>query len=172
MCNTLLLPLIRQFKKQDMSVFNIIYGEFEKLINFYSSHLGIEDTKSELTLFLIELLYAVDLSRFKEDCSFGVKKYIAVCIRNQYIALSKKKQKTTNLNCPLYENCAVYSELYEEKIAVEQLYSFLTEKQKRILDYRYKYGYSDREIAKRLNIKRQAVNQMRNRALEVLKTKI
>ena len=172
MCNSLILPLIKQFKNQDMSVFEIIYGEFQKLINFYSLRLSYDDASSELTLFFIEMLYAIDLSRFKADYSLGVKKYIAVCLRNQYIALLHKKDKNISLNCPLYENCVSKSEAYEEIIALQQLFAFLTEKQKKVLIYRYKYGYSDCEIAKKLNIRRQAVNRLKNRALTVLREKI
>ena len=44
-----------------------------------------------------------------------------------------------------YENCVFNCETYEEKIALEQLFTLLTEKQKKVLIYRYKYGYSDCE---------------------------
>ncbi|MBR6533461.1 MAG: sigma-70 family RNA polymerase sigma factor [Clostridia bacterium] len=171
MCNSIFLPLIKQFKNQDMSVFGVIYGEFEKLINFYSARLTVEDARSELTLFFIELLYAMDLSRFKADCSLGIKKYIAVCLRNQYIALSRKEDRLEKFSCPLFENCAFVGELYDEKIALEQMLELLTEKQRRVLIYRYKYGFSDCEIAEKLNIKRQAVNRLKNRAFVVLREK-
>lgn len=154
-----------------MSVFEVIYGEFEKLINFYASHIGTEDAKPDLTLFLIELLYAIDLSRFKNDCSSGLKKYIAVCIRNQYIYLSKNEDKISRFTYEIFDNCASYNEQYDDKIAVEQILNCLTEKQKRVLVYRYKYGFSDREIAAKLNIKRQSVNQLKNRAFEIIRTK-
>ena len=172
MCNSQILPLIKQFKNHDMSVFEIIYAEFEKLIDFYSAHIGNEDASSELTLFFIELIYSIDLSHFKADCSFGIKKYIAVCIRNQYIALSRKADKLARYACPLYENCVFASEMYDEKIALEQIFAFLTEKQKMVLVYRYKYGYSDCEIAQKMKIRRQAVNRLKNRAFQILREKI
>lgn len=172
MCNSLFLPLIKQFRNQDMSVFWIIYAEFEKLINIYSIRLAYDDAREELTLFFIELLYSIDLSRFKDDCSLGIKKYIAVCIRNQYIALSQKNNKHTALVCPLYENGVYNCETYEERIALEQLFTLLTEKQKKVLIYRYKYGYSDCEIAQKLNIRRQAVNRLKNRAFAILRENI
>ncbi len=168
MCNSKLIPLIKKFKSQDMSVFEAIYGEFAKLINFYASHIATEDANSELTLFLIELLYAVDLSRFKNDCNEGLKKYIAVCIRNEYISISKSKEKLERFTYELFENYAGYTENQEDKIAVEQVFKYLTEKQRKVLVYRYKYGYSDVEIANILNIKRQAVNQLKNRAFEII----
>ncbi len=172
MCNSMLLPHIKQFKKQDVSVFEIIFDEFEKLINFYSHQIKNEDAKSELVLFFIELLYSIDLSRFKADCSNELKKYIAVCIRNRYIAIPKNEQKLKSYNVELFENTISITEDFENKILVEQMLKLLTKKQRLVLIYRYKFGFSDREIANILNIKRQAVNQLKNRAFEILRTKL
>ncbi|HAQ41984.1 MAG TPA: hypothetical protein DCM73_14895 [Clostridiales bacterium] len=49
-------------------------------------------------------------------------------------------------------------------------FSFLTELQKKIIVYRYIYGYSSQEIAQKLKVSRQAVNRTKNRAIKVIKT--
>ena len=172
MCNLLLLPLVKKFKNQDMSSFVAIYDSFKKLISFYAMKLNFEDAESELILFFIELLYSLELKNFAYDSSESLKKYIAVCIRNHYIALSVKNTKYTNSNCELYENSGFCTYPYDERVIVEQLFDFLSEKQKTVLIYRYIYGYSDCEIARKLNIKRQAVNRLKNRAFKVLRANI
>ncbi len=171
MCNLKLLPLVEKFKNQDMSVFEIIYNEFETLIDFYSRYMEREDIKSELTLFLLELLYKVDLSGFNHDSSINFKKYIAVCIRNKYIKLSRKIQNEGSRMTALYDNSAICCDTYEDKIAIEQILGFLTDKQKRVIVNRYLLGYSDQEIAKLLNVERQAVFQIKKRALKIMKDK-
>ena len=55
MCNAMIKPMIENFKKQDMTVFPLVYSQFGKLISFYSRKLSYEDSASDLTVFLIEL---------------------------------------------------------------------------------------------------------------------
>ena len=62
MCNRCLKLLIEKFRKQDITVFPILYDVFKRLIIFYSNKLNYDDAVSELTLFLVELFYKIDLS--------------------------------------------------------------------------------------------------------------
>ena len=80
MCNRYLKPIIEKFKKQDMGVFETLYDEFKKLIMFYSGKLCYDDAVSDLTLFLIELFYQIDLTKFDLDDSVTINKYIAKSI--------------------------------------------------------------------------------------------
>ena len=169
MCNAVLKPLIEKFKKQDMTVFSLIYDNFKRLISVYASRLFYEDGISDLTLFLIELLYSIDLSRFEADETFGIKKYIAVSIRNKYIALSIQKDADTNNALPLFEVAVPVHDKFDDTVLVAQALKVLNQKQKSVLIYKYVYGYSDCEIACALGITRQAVNGLKNRALIVLK---
>ena len=96
MYNYLLLSLVKNFRKNDETAFDMIYEEFKGLINFYARKLQYEDATGELTLFFIELLLSNRLLKFQPDKSDSLKRYIAVSIRNKYIALSKEKQKSYN----------------------------------------------------------------------------
>ena len=169
MCNLQLMPLIKKFKKQDMSVFPLIYDEFKKLIFLYSAKLEYEDAQSDMNLFFIELLYAIDLSIFKCDKGTGIKRYIAVCLRNRYITLSIKADKLKKLSLPYLENSYGYCGEYDDKILMDQALEELTSKQKCVLIHRYVYGYSIAEISENLKITRQTVNDTKNRALSSLK---
>ena len=57
----------------------------------------------------------------------------------------------------------------EENIFIEDLLNTLPEVQKTIIKEKYIKDHSDIEIAKKLNITRQAVNRSKNRAIENLK---
>ena len=169
MCNRLILPLIKIFKKQDMSVFPIIYEDFKKLIQLYAAKLRYEDAAADLNLFFVELLYGIDLSHFSEDESFGVKRYIAVCLRNHYIALSVKYSKLKQAAYPFIENVNGYAEPTDDKVLLSAALSGLSSKQKAVLIHKYIYGYSDFEISQKFGISRQAVNGVKRRALAILR---
>lgn len=58
---------------------------------------------------------------------------------------------------------------HESKIFVEDLISYLPSLQRRIIKEKFLYGYSYKKIGDRLNISRQAVNGIKNRALNNLR---
>lgn len=169
MCNFLLKPLIQKFKNQDPSVFPIIYEEFKKLINHYSFKLAYEDAQADLNLFFIELLYSINISHFPSDESLGIKRYIAVCIRNQYIVLSAKYDRLKNFSLPLFENANGYFGEYDDMILLKDALGLLSDKQKRILIHKYIYGYSIAEISQKLGVSRQTINDTKKRALSSMK---
>lgn len=169
MCNRILKPLIAQLKKQDMRSFPLVYEVFKKLIKLYAARLGYEDAVSELTLCLIEVVCGMDLSRFESDDSFGIQKYIAVCLRNRYIVLSMKKCEYEKCTVPIYDNVAAKKEKTDEVIMLNQAFNLLNQRQKEVLIYKYIYGYSDVELSKMYGISRQAVNGLKIRALAILR---
>ena len=168
MSNAQLLKFIKNFRNRDMTAFTVIYEEFEGLILFYAKRLGGEDYSQELTVFLIELLYSMRLSNFKADETNGAERYISVCIRNKYIAISKEKQKYENITSEAFENDLYCYSSAEELVLVEDMLKNLSYKQRLIIVYKYIYGYSDVEIGMLFNISRQAVNRLKNRALNIL----
>ncbi len=165
MCNRCLKVLIEKFKKQDMTVFETLYDVFKRLIMFYSQKLHYDDAAGDLTLFFIELLYQLDLSKFESDDSISIKKYIAVSIKNRYIALSVNKDRYFKFSNNLHENSDGYLPDFEDRFSLLESIRGLSEKQKMIVVYKYIYGYSDFEISVLLGISRQAVNRLKNRAL-------
>jgi RNA polymerase sigma factor (sigma-70 family) len=161
--------LIEKFKSGDTEVYSLIYSEFEKLIGLYASRLKYEDAVSELTLFLIELLFSIDLSKFDDGMGFWIKRYIAVSIKNRYIALSIKNSKYQSFNMSIFDNSGSYLKSMDEKIILIDGFDRLSQKQRQVLVYMYIYGYSICEISKIFGISRQAVNDIKNRALINLK---
>ncbi len=169
MCNKALIKTVKEIQNQDMSHFNELYGEFEKLLRYYERKLGYDDAGQELTLFLIELIYGLDTDKFKPDDTETLKRYIAVSVRNQYILLSKRNQRYI-LSCnELYDNLGHYCLEPEDGISISEGLKLLSERQRLAVAYRYIYGFSDAEIADMLSVSRQAVNRLETRGLAVLR---
>lgn len=169
MCNSCIIELIEKFKKQDKASFNMLNCEFEKLIFCYARKLGGEDYLEELRSALIRILYEINTERFKRDDSDSVKRYIAVVLRNKYIALSNEKQKYEKIELGRVEDIYTYTVKYDEHIMIKDMLNLLSNKQRQIITYKYIYGYSDIEIAKYLNISRQAVNRLKIRAINAIR---
>lgn len=167
--NITLLTLLERFKKQDMTVFPVIFGEFEKLIGFYSSKLEREDSYQELTVFFLELLYKTDITRFEKDTSDTFTRYIAVCLRNQYIALSKLFVKDSGLLCSLFEEERDRSPDFAERYILGDALGVLPPKERQVILYRYIYGYSNGEIARHLGVTRQTVCNRKRQGVEKLR---
>ena len=166
--NRMLKNLILSFRGGEIKAFPVIYEEFKKMINFYSRKIGDEDSGQELMMFLIETLYGIELERFISDSNDNLKRYIAVALRNKYIALSKANVRDLTMLLDLYEKDAIYN-YSDDEILLRDMLGSLSEKQRKIIIYKYIYGYSDLEISKILCISRQAVNRLKNRGFDIIR---
>ncbi len=166
--NNLLKKLIINFRKGDMQAFALIYSEFERMIDYFYRKIGDEDSRQEMIIFLIETLYSVEISRFPDDRGDGLKRYIAVSIRNKYISLSKKHQDEIFSSTPFFDCYAGYQDNID-RIFIGEMLNRLSCKQRAIIVYKYIYGYSDIEISKLFGISRQAVNRLKNRGIETIR---
>lgn len=166
--NGCLITLIKKFRENDMSVFPVIFDEFEGLIYHYSLKCDAEDTFQELTVFLLELLYKVDIARFEGIEGDGLKRYIAVSLRNKYVAFSKADNVLKKNNEYLDDFVSVEPDFLDDFILRDGL-DKLTEKQREIIIFKYLHNYTNNDIARIMKISRQAVNQIKNRAVETLR---
>lgn len=169
MQNFLLKTLIERFRKGDTSTFSLIYAKFKKLIFFYANRLGYEDAASDMTLFLIELLYVLKLDKFSSNNSESLERYISICLRNECFALNKKASRQLQNLLPLYENKIPLCEYYDEKLLLFEALEKLSERQKTVLVCKYIYGYTEIEIAQMMGTTRQTVAFIKNRAFEILR---
>lgn len=169
MYNYVLKSLVSGFRQQDKESFEIIYDEFKPIINYYSRRQKDEDIIGELTLFLLELLYHIDLDRFDSDKSEDLRKYISVSLKNKYISLCRKKAKENVVLKDFCEEELIYESSAQMYIDINEAFEKLTERQKSIIVCKYIYCLSDSQISDMFKISRQAVNRLKNRALTVLK---
>ena len=170
MYNLDFIPLVRTDQEANTNAFDKIYEVFERSIRFYAARLHDDDALQELNVFLIELLYQLPLNKFYMNETCDLQKYIAACIRNKYLQLSKSKsaQEWIGLDCcDYFLSC---EPINDNHLTLSSALQLLTEKQRLIIIYKYYYGYSDVEISNFLHISRQAVNRTKTRGLLVLRT--
>lgn len=155
--NDILLELIQTF--------NPLIRKYSLLLN-----MDYEDAISELTLEFIKIVKSFPAKKEYISDKY-ILSYISKSIRNAYITKSIELAK---LKIVYFDDsfnwepaCFQYSTLW-----IDELLLKLTSTQKEVFLLRYYYGYSVVEIAKKLSISRQAVNQAKNRGLKKLKQMI
>lgn len=169
MTNREIIPLIYGYQNNSMKGFDVLYSEFYNLLVYYGRKIDGEDTVQELTIFFMNLLFDIKTDRFYLDSSCAVQRYIAVAIRNKYIALSKQFQELNNYSEELYDWLATNDDNLDDKIMLRAAISLLSKQQRSVILLKYFYNYTDVEIAAYLHITRQAVNRLKNRALFIMK---
>ena len=169
MSNRELIKLVEEYQRHIMKNFNLIYETFHKLIILYANRVGEKESVQDLSSFLAELLFKIDISKFKSDDSEDLQKYIAVCLRNEYYAMLRRK----GLQPLLLDDCMFdtfeSANTLENTVFVKECLTKVTENHRKILILRYCHDFSDSEISEELHISRQAVNKARNKALETIK---
>ena len=169
MYNRVLKNLILSFRRQDVGAFELIYDEFKNIIYYYARKQNNEDIVGELTLFLIELLYRINLGNFKSDISVDLRKYISVSLKNKYTSILRKQMKDSLILRDVYEEDLIYNNPAPMYLDICDAFENLTERQKSVVVCKYIYCLSEKQISQMLNISRQAVNRLKNKALDVLK---
>ena len=125
-----------------------------------------EDYKADMTLFFIELLHNMDIDAIGND--ENLKRYIAVSLKFFYYQANKKINRTILMYTDFDESYM----LGDSKRVFYNLEDVLDElpfKQRQVIIWKYFYGFSDTEISSFLNISRQAVCRLKNRALNTLR---
>lgn len=134
---------------------DIIINNFTDLIDFYAGKSAVEDMKSDLMLFLLELISANRaISR----------RYVAVAVRNQFIRISKAELARRNTEVPY--NGEICGQIYytENIIDMKNALSKLPDKQRKTLILHRVNGLSFEELAKKHGTTRQAQYRLEKRA--------
>lgn len=149
---------------------------FDKLLKKYARLLGTEDAYEELRLFFFELLEKLKSKELCSESDGYAVNYISKSVKNQYIALSKAQNvRREDTFSDISEEQMVYVEQIaatDDRIDITSYFPSedkLTEREKTILQGFFVYEFSIEEIAQKLNISRQAVNQAKNRALSKIR---
>ncbi len=160
---------VNRAKEGDSKGFEEIIDIFNPIINKYSRLLCREDTKQDLIVFLIELInkIRIDNSNFSEDKV--ILGYISKSIKHEYIRLSKQYNKYSIKKIELNLDLQLQVEDNNSLIEVLDLINVLTDKQKKVIKFIFIDCNNINEVATYMNISRQAVNQIKNRALNKLR---
>lgn len=151
--------------------------KFNPLLKKYAYKLNYEDAYNDLLIDFIELLQSIKIDRIYNKNEGGIVSYICTSVHSSYIKKIKECQKLHNLSfyCDLDEKELYYIEMKSStydtyfNISFDFLLKSLTKSEYTVIKMIYYGGYTVPEIASYCGISRQAVNQMRNRALKKLK---
>lgn len=154
--------------------------KFKPLMKKYAYILHYEDAYHDLLADFIELLLKLKVERIKNKEEGSMISYLSTSIHSSYI---KKLIKVKQMR-----NFIVYSDLTEKELhyidaltATNDIYigidydimrKLLTNQEFIIIKMIFYEGYSVTETANANGITRQAINQMKNRALKKLKDRI
>lgn len=175
----MLIDKIAGAKNGSQSDMLFLVEKFVPLIKHYGYKLHTEDAVNDLTFEFIKLIHNINIGKMQCTEDGAVVNYIAVSLRNAYMALLRKLIEKK-------DNWVSWDELTEkEKYHLENdtqngdaendLMDFLagfpslTTKEKQILVLIYQYGYTSTEIATRLQTTKQNVNQLKLRAQKKIK---
>ena len=149
---------------------------FEKLLKKYARQLGTEDAYEDLRLFFFELIIKLKKKDICSDNDGYIISYIAKSVKNQYIAMSKKRNAhKEDMFSDISEEQMIYIEhlTATDDIVDISLYfpqdNPLTERESTILHLLFVCDYSIDDIAHHLKVSRQAVNQSKNRAINKIR---
>ena len=172
----MLCDLVVMAQKGDNDAMLELINKFTPLLKKYAVKLGYEDADADIVLYYIELIKAINLSRLTCQNDEVIVSYINRSIINFYKKGIKKRIEA--------KREILLSELTEEQVycieaqnAKRDKYNLVHEiGMKEILnqtEYQlicliYYEGYTTAEIARIENKSRQAVNQLKQRALKKL----
>lgn len=141
---------------------------FQPLLRHYAGLLPLEDGFEELRLSLIEVLLKLPAADFpQKDPDWAVLSYVKRSIYHRYIALSKENQLYRARTAPYQELQAAQQN--PDQLFVRRLVDRLPQRQQQVILLEFYLGFRETEIAQMLRISRQAVNQLKKRALHSLR---
>lgn len=119
--------------------------------------------------FLIKLIKNIDELSIVNYEDKQVLSYFSKALKNEYIRLSKKNDRRKNNEDYNYEEIVWGYDFIESNIEVLDSINNLNNYEKNIIKMVVLNGYSVSEVAKRTGKSRQAISQVKNRAISKLK---
>ncbi|TCL55233.1 RNA polymerase sigma factor (sigma-70 family) [Kineothrix alysoides] len=176
----MLKDLIIRAQESDSEAMMELINKFKPLLQKYARKLVYEDAYEDLVLYFIQLMHGLELEKLLSNEDGSITNYINVSVRNFYnkkipeIIRSKKEILHTNLSEEqLYYIDTVSAKTDKIDFLYESgIHQILNESEYQIIYLIYVEGYTAVEIAKIINKSRQAVNQMKVRALIKLRDKL
>lgn len=152
-----------------------IIDKFTPLIKKYNYKFFKDDISSELIITVIKCTNRINLNKFSVCMVGELVNYYSMAIRNTYIDLVKKSMKEDSL-IQLFDDCILEGiadesdiEKINSRMQFEELLKELTHLQKQIIIDLYYYEKKEVEIAKEREITKQAVSNLKRRALQKLR---
>ena len=173
----MLYELINSVQRDDKEAMTELIDRFQPLLKKYAAKLNYEDAYEDMVLYYIGLIKNINLNQLICTRDEVIVSYINVSIINFY---KKKVLKLINSKKEIALSDLTEEQMYyvDVKSAVEDetdiftefgLKNLLNDNECRVIYLIYVEGYTTAEIARLSNKSRQAVNQLKNRALKKIK---
>ncbi len=166
----LLFNLIEKSKNDDKEALLEIIYNFKPTIKKFSNQLSYDGAETDLIISLIELVKEINLNKLNMKNDGIMVNLIYNSLKNKTIDLFRKNilrnKVEYGIDLDMIEDESKKD--MEVNIFIHDALNILSSLQRDIVIEKYFKGYSDSEIANRFNISRQAVNRLKNRALENL----
>jgi len=165
-----LFSIYQLAKNGDEESIAILCNKFQPLIMKYSRNLNYEMAKTDIIIRFLEFIKNTDFEVLNLKCDGAVMNYTKIFFKNTFINLLKAKKHSENFIYLDDESSFIQDvPCYDDQINLEGVYfSYLTDLQKKVIIDEYIYGYSEKEIADKLHISRQAVNRAKNRGIKII----
>ena len=157
--------LLNANSTHDKDSLEFILNKFYPLIKKCAGQLSYVEAMTDLNIFLIEFIYKLDPKKIAPYSEGELVNYIAAAIKNKKIDLYRKSRLKVD---EVYVENMPDSSAFENEVCFYGILLELPERQRYVFCERYIKGYSDAEIAKKLNLSRQAVHKLRLKAVETL----
>lgn len=173
----MLYELICRAQNGDKEAVQELVDRFTPLMKKEAKRLEYEDAYEDIRLFFIELIKSIRLEKIRLKEDGGITSYISVSIINFYNkeAVKSRRRKKEIVVSALSEEQEYYMENKLSKEDKQNIFmelnmeDKLTPNEYRIIYQLFIEGYSVAEIAGRMNRTRQAVNQLKKRALKKIR---
>ncbi len=171
--NNELFQLLSNAQNGDKKATEKLYLKFSKLIRKFGKIVESKEAESDIIISFLEFIKKINLKKL-ENSSYGeIVNYIYISLQNHTFSLIKKslKKKIDESNIIADQ---IYHDSYDKFEFTDTLNSLkkLSKIQKQIILDIYLYNYKISEIAKLLNISRQAVNQNKIKALKEIEKEL
>ena len=149
----------------------VLIEDFTPLLKKYASRMNYEDAFADVRLEFIEIILGIDPKRFVSYKEAQMLSYIKISVRNAYIKLSKNKCERESHSFLVDE---VRDELEKsqndnyENIFLYDIKKYLSDSEFDVIYKHFFCGITINDIALLRGVSRQAVNQIKTRAINKL----
>lgn len=169
--------IIIQAQQSNEKAMLILIDKFKPLLKGYARKLNCEDAYEDILLFFIELINSFKIDRLSTTEDSVIVSYINTSVRNFYYkkisVLVMQRREIVLSNLPENQFHFLESKLSrrdEQSFMLEMgIKEILNTKEYEIIYKIFVKGYTSTEIAHMSNKSKQAVNQMKRRALSKIK---
>lgn len=155
----------------------VLIAKFNPLLKKYAYKLYYEDAYNDLLIDFITLLHNIQINHIRDKSEGSVISYIRTSVHSSYVKRLMEIKRLQNLL--LYSDLKDSELYYVESISstndiytnceLQFIRKILTKPELTVIYMIFFSGYTVIEISKFYGISRQAVNQMKNRALKKLR---